>query len=227
MKYLKKHHISVLTPDEFIAGKDGILITFDDGYQDIYQYIFPIMLEFGFPALVGIITNYIGKYNAWDIGFGRKKLHLSRDEIKELQKYNFFFASHSHTHPDLTLISDKAVKNECEISKKILENVLGEEIKYIIYPFGRVNKRVRDIAQDVGFNAGFHSTPVDFQDIMRVPRWGLYIIDFLPQFRLKIYQTPKFLAEIESRKCRLINTFASLTYPTKKIWKKVKKYAGY
>jgi len=216
MKYLKKHRIPVLTPDEFIVGKNGVLITFDDGYQDIYQYVFPVMLEFGFPALVGIITNYIGKYNAWDVGFGRKKMHLSKNEIVELRRYNFFFASHSSTHPDLTLISDRDVKNEFEISKNMLEDVLGKEVKYVIYPFGRVNKRVRDIAQGVGFNAGFHSTPVDFQDIMRIPRWGLYIIDFLPQFRLKIYQTPKFLAAIESRKCRLINFFASLTYPTKR-----------
>ncbi len=222
MKYLKAKGIPVLTPDEFISGKNGVLLTFDDGYQDIYRYVLPVMLDFAFPAVVGIITDFIGKYNAWDVGFGRKKRHLSKKEILELKRHNFFFASHSHIHPDLTLISEKQVKDELKTSKKILEDILGDEAKYIIYPFGRVNKRVRDIAEEVGYKAGFHSTPIDFQDIMRIPRWGIYVIDFIPQFRLKMYQTPKFLAGIESIKCRFINSFASLTYPTKHLYQMLK-----
>jgi len=219
MKYLKTKGIPVLTPDEFISGKKGILITFDDGYDDVYKYVFPILLDFGFPALVGIITGFIGKYNEWDVGFGRKKKHLSKNEILELKRHNIFFASHSHTHPDLTLISEKMVKDELRTSKNTLEDLLEEEVKYIIYPFGRVNKRVRDIAENMGFNGGFHSTPLNFNDKMRIPRWGVYVIDFMPQLQLKIFQSPKFLAEIEAKKCRFINFFSTLVYPTKRLLK--------
>ncbi len=41
----------------------AIAITFDDGYEDIFDYAFPILQEYNIPATIFLISSYIGKFN--------------------------------------------------------------------------------------------------------------------------------------------------------------------
>jgi peptidoglycan/xylan/chitin deacetylase (PgdA/CDA1 family) len=44
-----------------------IALTFDDGYQDIYTYAFPVLRNYNIPATIFLIANVIGCDNSWDV----------------------------------------------------------------------------------------------------------------------------------------------------------------
>jgi peptidoglycan/xylan/chitin deacetylase (PgdA/CDA1 family) len=42
------------------ARRDLFVVTFDDGYRDVYRYAFPVLQQMGVPAVVYVATGYIG-----------------------------------------------------------------------------------------------------------------------------------------------------------------------
>lgn len=43
-----------------------VLLTFDDGYEDLVEHAFPVLRRYGFGAAVYIVTGQLGGTNAWD-----------------------------------------------------------------------------------------------------------------------------------------------------------------
>ena len=43
------------------------VITFDDAYQNIHDYVMPILKELEYTATCFFVCNYINKFNYWDI----------------------------------------------------------------------------------------------------------------------------------------------------------------
>src|SRR5262249_15386543 len=46
--------------------KRPMLLTFDDAFEDLNDYVFPVLERYGFGAVVFVVTNCIGKTNIWD-----------------------------------------------------------------------------------------------------------------------------------------------------------------
>jgi peptidoglycan/xylan/chitin deacetylase (PgdA/CDA1 family) len=66
MAYLK-HYCNVISASDAIRGSNlsrrrkNVVITFDDGYQNNYSLAFPILSQYGFPALFALPTEFINK----------------------------------------------------------------------------------------------------------------------------------------------------------------------
>ena len=78
MKYLKENGyctITLMNLYEYLKNntpipKKSIVLTFDDGYENNYTAMFPILKKYHFKATIFDITSNIDKYN--------KSLHLNR-----------------------------------------------------------------------------------------------------------------------------------------------------
>jgi hypothetical protein len=81
----------------------------------------------------------------------KKARYLREPEICELRKRHFSIGAHGATHRKLTFLSESACIEELERSKRWLEQVLGEEVRYMAAPGGYVNARVLQLACDQGY----------------------------------------------------------------------------
>ncbi len=122
-----------------ISGKP-IVLTFDDGYQDAYDQVFPMLRKYGFAATFYPIVNNIDKS-----GF------LTKKEILEMQASGMTFGSHSLSHPNLTEISESQAQQEIYASKIILQQITGKEVLDFCYPGGKLNQNAINIVANSGY----------------------------------------------------------------------------
>ena len=118
-----------------------IVISFDDGYLDVFVNAYPIMERYGQTGSVFIVANRLNS-----AGF------LQEKELEELIDNGWEVGSHSMTHTDLTL--DHALaRPEILQSRLNLENALGIKISSFAYPFGTNDWYVSRKVYDYGYQS--------------------------------------------------------------------------
>ncbi|MDP2067937.1 MAG: polysaccharide deacetylase family protein [Lutibacter sp.] len=138
--------------DVITQPKNQIMLTFDDGYIGIFKNK-DFFFNQGLKPTVFIISNCIGT-----------NTFMNANEIIFLQNKGFRFQSHTHTHPDLNLLSESEMKTEMITSKKILENFVNEPINEICFPKGLFNKLVLVTANEYGYDKLYSSIPGSFNE---------------------------------------------------------------
>ena len=121
-------------------------ITFDDGYQSVYEQAFPILQRYGFSATVFLTVGEKGNYTeAERLPSMCERFMLSWREIKEMHKSGIEFGAHTLTHPDLTRLPLAKIEDEVHGSKEIIEDALGTQIACFAYPYGCYDGQCREV----------------------------------------------------------------------------------
>lgn len=120
-----------------------IVLSFDDGYLGQYLYAMPILREKGWAGLLNL------KAEGSD---------LSSKQASKMVDAGWEIASHTITHPDLTVISPDQMKEELVQSKRILERDLQIEIVNFCYPAGQYDQQAADAVKAAGYRG---ATTVD------------------------------------------------------------------
>jgi len=203
LQYVKKHNYETITFRDIKDGKvtdftNKVILTFDDGYEDNYTLLFPLLKEFNYKAVIFLVTQL--NYNKWGVDEGEpnRKL-LNQDEIIEMDRYGIEFGGHSRLHPDLHKVSTEQKMDEIKGSKLDIENLLQKTVISFAYPFGAISEEIKQITKDAGYTFGIatKSGPIDFHDDLfqirrieiasRTPHWV---------FKLKVsgyYLTRKYI----------------------------------
>ena len=116
----------------------SFVITFDDGYRNVYEAAFPILQELGLTATVFLTVGPSGA-EASPQRFpplGGRPM-LSWAEVREMAAAGLEFGAHTLTHPDLKRLSPDQAETEIAESKKRIEDALGTPVEGFAYPFGR------------------------------------------------------------------------------------------
>ncbi|MBN7288672.1 polysaccharide deacetylase family protein [Campylobacter curvus] len=134
----KYNFINLNTESGLRCNKKDILITFDDGYEDNYIHVFPIIKKYNIPIVIFLATAYIGKTMKLN---GEKLSILNKYQIMQMHKSGLVhFATHTHTHIMLDKISDlKVIIDEIQTSKDIIEEIVGYRSRLFATPKGRYN----------------------------------------------------------------------------------------
>lgn len=140
--------------------RNQVLLTFDDGYDDLYDQLLPLVLQHRYTPVIFLVADRIGSSNLWDQANGlRARNLLTLDQIRELQRHGVEFGSHTLTHPWLPSLSDHDLERELRDSKAKLEDLLGVEVSTFAYPYGGVDRRVRSAVAAAGYKLAFTTLP--------------------------------------------------------------------
>jgi len=147
------HPVTLDDVRSYFAGKTPlpakpVIITFDDGYADLYTNAYPILLSHGFKAVAYVVTNFVGQRG-----------YLTKAEILEMDHNRIEIASHTVNHPNLARSSYGSVVYELVASKRWLEALLGHPVLDFAYPSGQFNLQVIDALQSAGYDT---AVTVDF-----------------------------------------------------------------
>ena len=116
-----------------------IIITFDDGYYNVYEHAFPIMAEHDFAGVAYIVANRLKSY-----GF------MGAPQLTEMIEAGWEVGSHSYTHSDLTLDHSQAF-NEIFYSREDMSTALEVQVTSFAYPFGAFDQYLGDRTQKWGY----------------------------------------------------------------------------
>jgi len=149
---------------DFLAGRKNLpeksfLLTFDDGRQDSFYPVDPILKALGYTAVMNVITGRsLAENNEWN------HFHLTEDELKKMIKSGRWeIESHTQNGHDFVKIDaggkqghflsnklwlkyegrletdeeyEKRIRDDLAGAKKDLEKKLGVKVFFFAYPFG-------------------------------------------------------------------------------------------
>lgn len=123
---------------EKVEERKKFVITFDDGYEDVFNNAYPILNELGFNATCFFVTNHIGKSNSWDkdqINYQEKRL-MNDKQINIWKESGMEIGSHSMDHKNLTKIDFEDKTRQIIDSKYFFKKKYNIEVESFSYPFG-------------------------------------------------------------------------------------------
>ncbi|WP_231036255.1 polysaccharide deacetylase family protein [Pectinatus sottacetonis] len=190
LDYLSAHGYKTISLMDFVRAKKygeklpskAVILTFDDGYEDNYTNVMPILKKHHMKETVFIIANYVGK-----------KGYLTWNQLKEMQNTNFELGSHTANHIPLTTLSPSKINSEINLSKLLMEWRGLKTIYFFSYPNGAYNSTALKDLKKYGYLAAvtgnfglntFSTNPYLLQRTY-IPRsrWGIF------DFKLRILKS--------------------------------------
>jgi len=180
LQFIKQQGFNPISYDQLVIHlrtglplpEKPIMLTFDDGYGGHYEYVYPLLKKYGYPAVFSIYTSGVGN------NVGRS--HVNWEQLKEMAADPLVtIAAHSVTHPkDLRRLSDDKLQMEVTESKQILESKLGIPIRYFTYPAGKYNQKVAAAVKKAGYlsaltmNDNDERFAGDSENLLAIGRFG-------------------------------------------------------
>lgn len=189
LDYLQAQGYTTISMQDFVRAKKGkqelpdkpVILTFDDGYEDNYTVLLPMLEERGMKATVYMVTNSIGR-----------KGYLSWNQLRDMQNRGIELGSHTANHQPLTSLERDKQAEEMKLSKLLMEWNGLKTIFTFSYPNGaydegmpellKENEYLTAVTGDGGLNT-FKTNPYLLQRTnIPHPRLGL------TEFKLRLFK---------------------------------------
>jgi peptidoglycan/xylan/chitin deacetylase (PgdA/CDA1 family) len=133
--------LKVTGPNSFDKGM--VSLSFDDGWQSIYDNAIPILNAAGFKSSQSIISNYIGTGG-----------YMDQSEIDTLYATGHDIISHTKDHSDLTTLSTPDLQSEIYGSRDYLIKNVGKPVDSLAYPYDSYNSLIGQALLGAGYLSG-------------------------------------------------------------------------
>ncbi len=183
--YIKEKGFETITFDDLNKitlekrlKKKYIILTFDDGYKDNYELLFPLLKKYNMKAVIYMVSHL--NYNKWDVDKdGEKRFDLmTKDEILEMDRSGLVeFGGHTMHHVNLPTLDYKTQKEEILGNKIWLEKLLEKRLVSFAYPFGYFNEDSKKIVEELEFDYGVATDSGPFnlsEDLFEIRRIGIF-----------------------------------------------------
>ena len=166
IQYLVENGYDTVTFEDWSHLEDfdkPVMLTFDDGYLDNYEALFPILQKYNAKATIFAITVSVDKDERTMTSKQAWEMHHSG--LVSIQ-------SHTYNHPHLSECSAEELHNQMLWSKLHVARMTGYEPFVLCYPYGDSDAEAREIAAEYynfGLNmvGGLYTTDSDVFQIDR------------------------------------------------------------
>lgn len=161
MAFLKESGANIISLQNFLdfrAGKlklkgNNVLITFDDGFKDVFLNALPILKEYNFPAVIFINPSLLGQ----KAEFTTHQEDRQRDiclasDLRQLAENGVAIANHGYSHQQLSGLSEIEVVAEYEKARDWIKNNLktNNYPNVFVFPNGAKNEQVKTLLRNKG-----------------------------------------------------------------------------
>lgn len=150
LKYLNDNGYTAINLDQLVSmvnrGSTGgilkpVVLTFDDGVQNQYQYAFPLLKKYSIRGVFYVFSH----------AMDANPHFMTWAELKEMDSMGMEIESHSVTHPYINKLTPEELHTELADSKKAIEEHLGKPVHHFAAPFGFVDDAVSAEAKKDGY----------------------------------------------------------------------------
>jgi peptidoglycan/xylan/chitin deacetylase (PgdA/CDA1 family) len=184
----------------FIEGgnqlpKKPVIITFDDAYQNNYDFALPLLKRFDFKATIFIPVALIGLSNEWDNGSERI---MEAKTLRELAGSGLIEPGlHSYFHKNYDGLTIPEIENDLDLCKKTLESLEIPYFNILAYPYGghfrndnEMNHLLKAVLKKNGvkfaLRIGNNINKLPIKDPYEMKRIDIRGTDKLFEFRIKL-----------------------------------------
>ena len=115
-----------------------VILTFDDGYDDNYTVLYPLLEKYQTKATIFVIGNAMGSQHK-----------MTQEQVYELAASGLVsIQSHTYTHGNLSAMDEAALRQEMERSNAALAAATGQIPYVLCYPEGKYSYLTMDVAKD-------------------------------------------------------------------------------
>jgi peptidoglycan/xylan/chitin deacetylase (PgdA/CDA1 family) len=194
-----------------LTGRGRLLhVTFDDAFRSVAR-VLPVLERLRVPATVFACPSYaqdgrpfaVPELAAEAARLPDELATMGWEELRVLVESGVEVGSHTSTHPHLTRLDADELERELRESKTRLEDELGCPCRFLAYPYGEEDVRVRAAARAAGYDAAFALPGPPWPlDRYAFPRVGIFRKDTLARATLKT--TPLRHAAAAARRARAL-----------------------
>lgn len=165
------------------AGEGVGAITFDDALLQTARTALPLLAERGMGASMFVATGLMARAHPH---LGGEEPIMSSAEVVELATAGFEVGAHSVSHAMLPRLPDAQLDEELRRSRAELEDLLGQPVTTMAYPFGAHDSRVVSATRAAGYEVACACAGAGSWDPLRLPREPVFPSSSLSRVRLKV-----------------------------------------
>ncbi len=183
MRFLQAH-ARVVPLEAIVSGRHHdsnvpltCAITFDDGYAGVYEYAYPILRRYGFPAVLYVTTSALDREGLerpyQNPGFFADEPTMTWAQAREMSNAGIIIGSHLCHHLNMTGLRFEVGMEELGRSKEIISERMAADCKHFAYPYGLFNSQNVHWVGQSGYQSAVtvrHSVVPDRVDPLRIPR---------------------------------------------------------
>lgn len=144
------------------SGVHHVAVVFHDAFASVCENALPELARHHIPSTLFAPSGYLGRRQGWitdkehpDYG----EIVVDAERLKSFDRDLVSIGSHTITHADLSILTEKDALDELERSKIDLEAVLGRPVQLFAFPYGRCNESLANLAKQAGYQRVFTIKP--------------------------------------------------------------------
>lgn len=149
LQLCKREMGGVLSARDWLAGRRGVIVTFDDGHESNHRFAWPALA-----SLEGRADFFVNPAQVGTAGFA------SWSDLREMADGGMSIQSHGLDHAHyLTELSPLRLRQELRQAKLEIEDHIGHPVTLLAPPGGRCPAHLEQFAREAGYTHVLDSRP--------------------------------------------------------------------